>query len=167
LHTAPGCTLASTSGFSGTIVNGQNCGSTTNTNTGCGILAWDKASYGQPFNDGGGGVYAMLWDNSGIRVWLFHRGNIPADLTRDAPLPETWGEPMATFGSSTCNPWQYMQNHVAIFDTTLCGTWGGSAWGGSSCAASTGYSTCPEYVQNKGGAFANAYWEVASVKLYQ
>lgn len=61
----------------------------------------------------------VLWDNSGIRVWLFHRGNIPADLTRDAPLPETWGEPMATFGSSTCNPWQYMQNHIAIFDITL------------------------------------------------
>jgi len=26
---------------------------------------------------------------------------------------------MATFGSSTCNPWQYMQNHIAIFDITL------------------------------------------------
>jgi hypothetical protein len=119
----------------------------------------------------------VLWDNSGIRVWLFHRGSIPADLIRDAPLPETWGEPMATFGSSSCNPWQYMQNHVAIFDITLwcvlmhvsrllcslinqsslSGTWAGSAgsWG-SSCQASTGYGTCTQYVQNQGGALANA-----------
>lgn len=168
LHTAPGCTMSSSSGFAGNIVNGQNCGSTSDSNTGCGILADDTASFGQPFNNGGGGVYAMLWDNTGIRVWLFHRGSIPADLTRDMPLPETWGEPMAFISSSGCNPYQYMQNHIAILDTTLCGTWAGSggSWGGS-CAASTGYASCTDYVQAQGGAFANAYWEIASVKLYQ
>ncbi|KAF8323301.1 hypothetical protein DL93DRAFT_2128826 [Clavulina sp. PMI_390] len=168
LHTAAGCAISSTSGFSGTVVNGDNCGSTDGSNTGCGILAYDTASMGTPFNDGQGGVYAMLWDNNGIRIWLFHRGSIPADLTRDAPLPDTWGEPMAYITSAQCNPWQYMQNHVAVLDTTLCGTWAGSAgsWD-AGCAASTGYATCTEFVQAQGSAFDNAYWEVASVKLYQ
>lgn len=37
------------------------------------------------------------------------------------------------------------------------GTWAGSggSWGGS-CAASTGYASCTDYVQAQGGAFANA-----------
>jgi hypothetical protein len=33
LHTAAGCSLASTTGFSGQVVNGQNCGSTQDSNT--------------------------------------------------------------------------------------------------------------------------------------
>lgn len=61
----------------------------------------------------------VLWDNNGIRVWLFHRGSIPADLDRDEPLPETWGQPMATIPASGCNPYEYMRDHIAILDTTL------------------------------------------------
>ena len=33
LHTAAGCSLASTTGFSGQVVNGQDCGSTQDSNT--------------------------------------------------------------------------------------------------------------------------------------
>ena len=61
----------------------------------------------------------VLWDNSGIQVFFFTRNNIPADLIRDAPLPNTWGLPAARFPSSTCNPYQFFQDHSAIFDTTL------------------------------------------------
>lgn len=38
--------------------------------------------------------------------------------------------------------------------STLCGDWAGNAWG--ECAASTGYASCPDYVANNGGAFADA-----------
>jgi len=60
----------------------------------------------------------------------------------------------------------------------LCsGDWAGasSVWNstnqngqtGGSCASRTGYSTCVDFVRGQGAAFAEAYWEVGSVKFYQ
>jgi hypothetical protein len=36
----------------------------------------------------------------------------------------------------------------------------GYAGQSQSCAASTGYATCEEYVRNRGSAFTDAFWEV-------
>lgn len=42
------------------------------------------------------------------------------------------------------------------------GVWNYAGYAGQdqSCAAITGYSTCSDYVLNKGSAFTEAFWEV-------
>ncbi|KAJ7124808.1 concanavalin A-like lectin/glucanase domain-containing protein [Mycena crocata] len=178
IHTAPGCSLSSdnpeTLGVtSSAITGGTDCAAATSGNAGCGMRSPSAVSFGAAFNGAGGGVYAMRWDSNGIAVWFFERGSVPNDIDAEAPLPRTWGLPMARWASSECDPWKYFYTHVAIFDTTLCGDWAGSVWGGSgtpgqeqSCATRTGFSTCEAYVKASGGSFAEAYWEVKSLKFY-
>jgi len=178
LHTNPGCGLASsdskTLSISGTLIGTTDCSVSSTSNQGCGIQASSNVTYGAGFNSIGGGVYAMQWDTSGISVFFFPRSSIPADIQAEAPQPSTWGLAMARWPAIDCDPFKFFYDHVAIFDTTLCGDWAGDVWSSSgapgqeqSCAARTGYATCQDYVQNDGSAFQEAYWEIKSYKRYQ
>ncbi|KAI0367518.1 hypothetical protein BV20DRAFT_950139 [Pilatotrama ljubarskyi] len=178
LHTNSGCSLSSSDpnalSIAGTLVGTTNCAAAETGNAGCGIRGNDANSYGAAFNKIGGGVYATLWDEDGIKTWFFPRSSIPSDLSSGAPQPTTWGTPMASFPASSCDPFKYFYQHTAIFDTTLCGDWAGGVWGAAgvpgqnqSCAASTGVASCQDYVLNNGASFTEAYWEVKSVKIYQ
>jgi len=178
IHTNPGCTIPSSNStaldISGTVVGPTNCAAAETSNEGCGVRSNSNTSYGAGFNQIGGGVYAMQWDDSGISVWFFPRSSIPSDITAGAPQPSGWGTPMANWPSTDCNPTTFFYQHSAIFDTTLCGQWAGDVWSDTgapgqseSCAQITGTSSCADYVQNNGAAFAEAYWEVKSVKIYQ
>ena len=129
--------------------------------------------------------FLVLWDTTGLSTFLFPRASIPSDIANDAPLPSTWGTPVARFPASACNPYEFFVNQSIIFDTTLwsapllhsglflslrfiassSGNWAGTsaAWNmagsaepGASCASSTGVSTCQAFVQNHGAAFAQA-----------
>jgi len=131
-------------------------------------------SFGSTFNSNSGGVYAMLWDDSGISVFFFPRQSIPSDITSGDPDPSGWGLPVAKWPAGACNPFQYFKDHVAIFDTTFCGDWAGGVWAGSgipgqdlSCAQITGQPSCQAFVLSNGSAFTEAYWEVSYVKLFQ
>lgn len=67
IHTSPGCTLGpDVSGYTGTKKN-DNCDSSAR-GAGCSILS-NSMSYGEAFNAGGGGVFALLWDGSGLKMW--------------------------------------------------------------------------------------------------
>ncbi|KAH9850670.1 concanavalin A-like lectin/glucanase domain-containing protein [Lenzites betulinus] len=178
LHTAPGCSMSSsdpsTLGISGSLVGTTDCAAADTGNAGCGVRASQTNSYGAPFNSMNGGVYATQWDSDGITTWFFPRSSIPSDLSSGAPQPTTWGTPIATFPASSCDPFKFFYQHTAIFDTTLCGDWAGSVWDATgvpgqdqSCAQRTGVATCQDFVLNNGGSFDEAYWEVASVKIYQ
>lgn len=178
IHTNPGCSLPSTTSaslnMSGTLVASTDCSATATGNQGCGIRSNSSNSFGSGFNAIGGGVYAMLWDSTGIKVYFFPRGSIPSDISAGAPQPQNWPAPMANFPSTDCNPYTFFYTHSAIFDTTLCGDWAGSAWSTTgvpgqdvSCAQQTGFSTCSAFVQASGASFSEAYWEVSSVKIYQ
>lgn len=48
--------------------NNTNCDGNANSNSGCGITEWSRASYGPYFDAQGGGVFAMKWDENGIAV---------------------------------------------------------------------------------------------------
>jgi hypothetical protein len=178
IHANTGCQLPTSNvtalGISGSVVSSTNCAALETNNEGCGVRANQTNSFGAPFNSNGGGVYAMLWDNSGVSVWFFPRQNIPSDITAQAPVPTGWGTPTAFVPASNCNPFQFFQNHGAIFDTTLCGDWAGSVWTSTgipgqdqSCAQRTGVATCQQFVQQNGAALSEAYWEVKSVEIYQ
>jgi len=66
-HTLPGCTLTNPGNFTGTA-GAVTCDASINYNTGCGIVDQSIASFGETFNDKGGGVYAMKWDEVSIDV---------------------------------------------------------------------------------------------------
>jgi len=178
IHTNPGCTLASTSSsilsISGDLVASTNCAAAETGNAGCGIRADSSNTYGPGFNSNGGGVYAMQWDASGIAVFFFPRNSIPADITAGAPQPSSWGLAQARWPAVSCDPFKFFYDHIAIFDTTLCGDWASGVWNSAgipgqeqSCAARTGFSTCEAFVRASGSSFNEAYWEVKSFKVYQ
>ncbi|KAL6300291.1 concanavalin A-like lectin/glucanase domain-containing protein [Sparassis latifolia] len=178
IHTNPNCNLPTSNstllGISGTVVGGTNCAAAQSGNAGCGIRSSQTNSYGAGFNAIGGGVYTMQWNNDGISVWFFPRSSIPSDITAGAPQPTQWGQSLAFWPATDCNPQTFFYDHSAIFDTTLCGEWAGNVWGDTgvlgqeqSCQQMTSTATCAQYVQNNGAAFADAYWEVKSVKIYQ
>lgn len=52
-----------------------------------------------------------------------------------------------------------------VFDITFCGDWAGSVWSSGSCASQA--SSCDTYVQNNPSAFANSYWLINSLDVYQ
>ncbi|CAE6458931.1 unnamed protein product [Rhizoctonia solani] len=173
LHTKSGCTIPEQYGSSGTLAASLNCAADETGNQGCGQLNSKPNNYGKAFNDNGGGVYAMKWDRSGISIYFFPRDEIPSDIDNEAPRPDTWGTPVGNWPAQNCDPFEFMTNHIMIFDTTLCGDWAGNAWQSSgiagqtqTCAAKTGYNTCLEYIRNEGANLKDAYWEVKSVKVY-
>lgn len=115
LHTTEGCSVSNDGSFSGSLAH-QDCTSNQGSNNGCGIVNKQPNNYGKGFNDNGGGVYAMKWDGSGIAIHFFPRNQIPADITNNAPLPETWPQPYANFPSYSCSG-DHFFDHTAIFDT--------------------------------------------------
>ncbi|KAH8834913.1 glycoside hydrolase family 16 protein [Flagelloscypha sp. PMI_526] len=178
LHTTVGCTLPSTDpgtlGMTGTLVGTTDCAVANTANAGCGVRAPESNSYGKGFNNAGGGVYAMLWTSDGIEVHFFSRGSIPSDIKNGSPTPESWPTPQARFPATQCDPFKIFKQQSFIFDTTLCGDWAGSAWNSAgspgqeeSCASRTGFSSCEEYVRQRGDAFTEAFWEVNWVRIYK
>jgi len=178
IHTSPGCSLTSSSSktlsISGSVIGGIDCSALNTGNQGCGIRAATGNSFGAGFNENGGGVYAMKWDTTGIAIYFFARGSIPADISAEKPLPDSWGSAQARWPAASCDPFKFFNNHQLIFDTTLCGDWAGATWNSAgipgqeqSCAQRTGAATCEQFVRGNGASMKEAYWEVSSVQLYQ
>ncbi|KAL8971645.1 MAG: hypothetical protein Q9197_003170 [Variospora fuerteventurae] len=152
MHTDPGCSLA-----------GSSCGSGPESNEGCPVKG---GPFGNGFNPGDGGVYAMEWTSSGIFVWFFDRGQEPSDILGDSPNPEGWGDPTASFeGGNSCDIDRNFKEQQIVFTTTFCGDWAGKKWSEDSVCSSKA-STCEEYVQKKPEAFAEAFWKINALKVY-
>ncbi|KAK8844602.1 hypothetical protein IAR55_006449 [Kwoniella newhampshirensis] len=142
-HTTPGCTTNQTAGlFTGTV-RGTNCDSS-HGGSGCSILSTSQSSYGMPFNQAGGGVFAMQWDGGGIKMWNWNRANIPLDIASEAPKPATWGTPVAAWDASTCDMGRYFQAQVLILNIDLCGDWAGNSYAQYTYCP----GTCAEYIAN-------------------
>jgi len=168
LHTADGCyaTTDNVPAPSGQM-SSASCGSSNGDNTGCGFTdTTSDNSYGAPFNQNNGGVYAMRLDNNGISMWFFPRGAIPDDITAEQPVPENWQAPFGSWSSSSCNTQQYFYQQTTIFDTTFCGDWAGATWQSSGCQDQTGAATCQDFVAGLGNNFSEAYWAVNYVKYF-
>lgn len=117
-------------------------------------------SYGNAFNAAGGGAYAMQWTSDYIRVWFWVRGRIPQDVLDKTPNPSSWGLPAGNL-QGNCRMDQHFQQHKIILDNTFCGEYAGQAsvWNSTknSCALSTGYATCNEFVASQPGAFRDVW----------
>jgi len=160
LHSGPGCTLNNSQPTSGHIL-GQQCASSSGSNSGCAYQQNDTRSFGAGFNAAGGGVFAHLWNSDGITFWFFARDEIPSDITSGNPDPTTWGEAAAIFPNTGCDIASHFYDHSIVLDTTICGDWAGPAYSSSGCPG-----TCDQIVAN-GTNFANAQWKVNSISVYQ
>lgn len=164
LHTSSNCSQSgATDQMSGSWMN-TNCDVYATGNAGCSVQG-GGGSYGAPFNDGKGGVYAMEWTNEFIRVFFFSRAWIPSDIYSAHPNPSFWGRPVGFWQlGSNCAP-EHFTEHQIIFDNTFCGDWGRTGFA-SSCPQYA-YQSCEQFVQNNPGAFTEAYWSVNFVKVFQ
>ncbi|KAI0732372.1 glycoside hydrolase family 16 protein [Fomitopsis betulina] len=167
-HTGPYCNLTQNANFTGTIVEQNNepnlicnCVDNYNSNSGCAVTEWSRASYGPIFDQQGGGVFAMKWDVSGIGVWSFYRAAVPQDVTNGQPTPSTWGEPVAYLMPDACDPITNFINHSIIFDITFCGDWAGNDYATSGCPG-----TCAQRIMDPSN-FNNASWRIRSLTVYR
>jgi hypothetical protein len=168
LHTAEGCSISQNSGsaFSGDLST-PNCdvnASGQGKNVGCAIKSKDTQTYGEGLNSNKGGIYATLWTGEAISMFFFPRGQVPQDVLGESPDPSTWGTPAATF-SGGCDIPSFFKDNQIVFDTTFCGDWAGNDFTQGSCKSKA--ATCQEYVTNNPKAFAEAYWTINGLKVYQ
>jgi hypothetical protein len=135
LHTGNNCQHPSQDDFSSApsskipfketgSVTSTDCYNQTNLNEGCVITDSRSSSYGQDFNGGGGGVYAMLRDSQGIRIWFWPRGSFPSDVqsgnqTVD-PSSSGWGDPAAYFPVSSCQTDFGLQSIYLVSESQCC-----------------------------------------------
>lgn len=176
LHTAPGCNVGNSSTsmpFTGNLQD-SNCNSGSGA-LGCSIhspsnltslLNGTFASAGHAFNAQGGAVYVTEWTASGINIWAFARSAVPPSLNSANPSTAAFPTPLASFGGSGCDFEKNFKDMVLIINTSLCGDWAGKVWSSSGAEKATGVETCDQYVVENPKAFEEAYWEVASVKVY-
>ncbi|KAI0820011.1 concanavalin A-like lectin/glucanase domain-containing protein [Trametes gibbosa] len=175
LHTTPNCTMLPPRTMTGSATS-TNCDASVNYNQGCGVSFAKPASYGVDFNNAGGGFYVLSRSRTdGVRVWFWSRYDpaVPPEV-RNAPVADLfgtqgtvyptayWGEPEATFAlCEECDYDSHFDPHAFVFDLTFCGDWAGSDYPNSGCPG-----TCDDYVNNNPQAFANAYWEINSLRFY-
>ncbi|GAA5896886.1 hypothetical protein JCM5296_002581 [Sporobolomyces johnsonii] len=166
LHTSDsGCKQATNPNITGKAVAANNdCNANDNGNAGCSYTETASSSYGEAFNNAGGGVIVTSFTTAAISVWFWSRAEIPDNIKSGSPDNSTWGKPTATWPSSSCDISKYFGAQTLIFDTTLCGDWAGTAsvWA-EYCSAAA--STCSDYVADP-THFDTAYWEVGYVRVY-
>ncbi|KAK5456230.1 hypothetical protein LTS15_005549 [Exophiala xenobiotica] len=122
-------------------------------------------TYGQGFNERGGGVYATEWTSDAIRVWYFAADNVPFDIGQETPDPSKWGFPLAQFVTS-CVLDEHFLDQQLIINIDFCGDWaGGSSWDNNDyCYAKA--AKCSDYVQGNPSDFEDTYWQINSLKVY-
>jgi len=124
-----------------------------------------KLSYGPSFNDNGGGWYALERTSTDINVWFWPRSSyfVPPEVQWGSDIvdPDSWGLPVASFPNTFCDFSDHFDEQNIIINLTLCGGWAGNVYGQSGCP-----STCVDFVNNNPGSFVDAYFDIASIRVY-
>jgi hypothetical protein len=130
----------------------QDCVDPADGTAGCEVTDSRSGSFGTGFNTGGGGVYALEWTSSAIRIWFFRHGevNSPGGPLDSNPNPSNWGKPAGIFAGD-CAFGNYFQNLNMRFNTAFCGDNANdfSQDPGSTCSSirescASKFSTCSE-----------------------
>ncbi|KLO18258.1 hypothetical protein SCHPADRAFT_866908 [Schizopora paradoxa] len=161
LHTLDGCThpAAGSSLETGNLLS-TDCFNQTGHDMGCVVEAPTAASYGAGFAAAGGGVYAVLWNDTGISMWFFERSSIPQDLPTNSPNPDAWPLPTAFFPASSCNMEQFFKPQTLILDITICGNFGLAIF------SQTCPGNCLDLVQTPSN-YDNAYFEISYIRVFE
>lgn len=111
----------------------------------------------------------MEWTSQWIRVWFFPRSDVPSSIATSFPDISEFGIPMANFQGG-CNIDNHFRNHTIIFDITFCGDWAGPTFGryeGCPMTSNNAWTSCNNFVANSPKSFANAYWDINSMRVFQ
>ncbi|KAF8347856.1 glycoside hydrolase family 16 protein [Amanita rubescens] len=156
LHSAPDSTCTLTNAgleVLGSIMGGKTgvtCASSESADAGCAYQDTNATSFGSGFNAANGGVFAHLWDSTGVTMWHFTRSQIPADIKAKKPNPAGWSTPVGYWSSDSCDITTYFYEHTLTLDTTICGGW----------ATSSYPSSCP-------GTTCTSIWMINYIAVYQ
>eukprot|EP01084_Bolivina_argentea_P047261 87070_1 len=132
------------------------------------IWANNNQSFGIPFNEAGGGVYATeVNDNIGIRIWFWLHKDVPSDIKSKTPNPDAWGLPYAFFPFGSWCTSDHFKQMAILFDLYYCGWAGQSNTFGSMCNSIANGASCEDFVMNNPSYFRDAYWLINYVETYQ
>ena len=159
-------------------------------NQGCVAIDDKEGSIGEPFNNNGGGVYALEWDpiNRYIKSWSFARDHVPANLQdsmrsasggekdRVTPDPSSWGLPYAYFaiGEGTgCSADHFQSMHI-VFNLAFCGNVAGNRFF-KDCEEEAKHfnvsndpiKSCNAYIKSDPKVLDEAYWKISGVYVYE
>ncbi|KAI1446214.1 putative endo-1,3(4)-beta-glucanase [Annulohypoxylon stygium] len=124
------------------------------------------SEYSSNFGSSSGGIYAMEWTSDYIKIWDWSRTGAPSDILNGKPVPgSSWGTP--SYAIKQCNIDKAFKDMNMVLNIDFCGVAGQSDKWDSSCKASTGSSTCAEYVAKGNSDFADVYFQVEDIKVYQ
>ncbi|KAK3719112.1 hypothetical protein LTR37_004676 [Vermiconidia calcicola] len=171
MHTSDNCTLEGSE--QSAYLQTTNCYHAANGNSGCGSLLTSPAppnNYGEDLNNNGGGVYATEWTSNYVKHWFFPRYAIPTSITDGAPNPSQFGLP-AVNQQGRCSIDDHFGNMSIIINTDFCGAWAGNVYSQfPNCPQTPGASSldsCVDFVGNNPSYFADAYWSINSIRVYQ
>ncbi len=105
-------------------VNNTDCDASVNSNSGCDVTDFSRASYGQFFEQQGGGIIAMKWDENDISVCRYTLCFLIVPLTTTLSRVflqsgyslrhNTKSSQSFALGSSLCNSSKYTMRHRHI-----------------------------------------------------
>ncbi|KAJ7835884.1 hypothetical protein B0H14DRAFT_3706068 [Mycena olivaceomarginata] len=130
-------------------------------NEGC-LVAENDLSYGAKFAQNGGGVFATLWDEEGIRVWFFTRSAVPPDMATASPNPSGWGAPSAFWPQSSCNTAHFFGPQTLILETNVCGDFARDVF---SQTCSQVAKSCTDLIVTP-TYYVDAYWEIKYITVF-
>ncbi|KAG8918129.1 hypothetical protein FRC01_002039 [Tulasnella sp. 417] len=147
LHTTSGCTMSASNMVQTGSLATTDCYWQVNGNSGCGVAVNKPNNYGAAFNANGGGWYATERTAHAINLWFWPRNDatVPNDVKNGASSVNTanWGTPYANFVDNTCNFQTHFGDENLIINLTLY------------------------HVNQDPADFKNAYWDIASLRVYQ
>jgi uncharacterized membrane protein YgcG len=164
LHTLQGCmhpSAADSANIETGILAQADCFNATNNNEGCLVKDPSTSSYGAGFVQNGGGVFAVLWDDTGINIWFFNRSSIPSDVATDQPNPAGWPLPTASYPSSSCDTAKFFTPQTIIIDISICGNFAGLP----SIFNPTCPGLCTDMVATPSN-YDNAYFEISYIRVF-
>lgn len=84
-----------------------------------------------------------------------------------SPNPDaSWGLPEFLITDDACDIPTAFQNQKLVFNIDFCGdTAGNSALWAQSCSSKA--ATCSDFVAANPSAFADVYWQIEGIKVYQ
>lgn len=141
--------------------------STNDNDRGCSTRSFG-VSFGEKFNENGGGIYAMQWTDDFIKIFFFPRDSyFPTDIGGDNPDPDMWGaKPLAFFPLGPHCPSENFLEQKIIINIDFCGTWAGEAWYSSDNEKCNRFGRCPDFVTNNPEEFKEAYFDFNSIRIY-
>ncbi|KAM7217920.1 Concanavalin A-like lectin/glucanase domain containing protein [Rhypophila decipiens] len=113
-----------------------------------------------------GGVYATDIQPEGVRVWSWPRDREPQDIKDGKPDPTSWGKPHFAVESDDCDITRAFRKQKIVLNVAFCGGATESNWN-QQCSIITKGSTCVDWVRNNPDAFADVFWKISYIDIYQ